>query len=185
MSKKFTTLGQANSELAEKQARRVELHNQSRIIDARLRAEMSRIDVHYGIAEVPDYEYAKGDALAAQLEPIQEEIEAIDLWMATPYDGDTTNDLTADAVYDIEIAEFNSSGIRAEAKKAGITHMRKIGGGFVEGHENEADWYVGFYAIPHPKYGDFRVANTNGDPVWEENDAQAFADLAEQCGVEI
>lgn len=87
--------------------------------------------------------------------------------------------------YEIEIAEFNSSGIRAEAKKQGITHMHKIGGGFVAGHENEADWYVGFYSLPHPKYGDFRVANTNGDPVWEEDDAQAFADLAEQCGVEI
>ena len=183
MSKQFTTLEQANNELAEKQYRREELHRQAQVIDAHLRAEMSRIDANYSSLEVPDCEYAECEALAEKMKPIQEEIEAIDLWMATPYGGGATK--TADAVYDIEIAEFNSSGIRAEAKKAGITHMRKIGGGFVEGHENEADWYVGFYAIPHPKYGDFRVANTNGDPVWEENDAQAFADLAEQCGVKI
>ena len=88
MSKQFTTLEQANNELAEKQARRVELHNQSKIIDAHLRAEMARIDANYGSLEVPDCEYAECDALAEQMEPIQEEIEAIDLWMATPYDGD-------------------------------------------------------------------------------------------------
>lgn len=88
--------------------------------------------------------------------------------------------------YDIEIAEFNSSGIKAEALRAGITHMRKVGGGFVEGHEGEADWYVGFYAMLNKKEGwEYRVANTNADPVWEEADAQAFADLAEQCGVEL
>jgi len=92
MSKKFITLDRANSELAEKQSRREELHGQSKIIDASLRAEMMRIDTNYGTLEVPDGEYSKCDALVAQLEPIQEEIEAIDLWMATPYDGDTTND---------------------------------------------------------------------------------------------
>lgn len=87
--------------------------------------------------------------------------------------------------YEIEIAEFNSAGIQSEAAKNGITHMHFIGGGYADGHDGEADWYVGFYALPHPKYGDFRVANTNADPVWEEADGQAFADLAESCGVEI
>ena len=87
--------------------------------------------------------------------------------------------------YNIEIAEFNSAGIKAEAKALGITHMREIGGGYVEGHEGEADWYVGFYALPHPKGWEFRVANTNADPVWEEADEQAFAELAESCGVEL
>ena len=91
MSKQFT-LDRANSELEEKQARRVELHGQSKVIDASLRAEMARIDANYGILEVPDCEYAECDALAAQLEPIQEEIKSIDLWMASPYGGDTTND---------------------------------------------------------------------------------------------
>ena len=88
--------------------------------------------------------------------------------------------------YDIDVAEFNSAGIRAEALRAGITHMRKVGGGFVSGHEGAADWYVGFYAMLNKKEGcEYRVANTNGDPVWEEQDTQAFADLAEQCGVEL
>ena len=85
--------------------------------------------------------------------------------------------------YNIEIANFNSAGIRAEAARNGITHMRHIGSGYA-GDEN-ADSRIDFYALPHPKYGEFRVADTNGDPIWEEADAQAFADLAEECGVEI
>lgn len=87
--------------------------------------------------------------------------------------------------YDIEIAEFNSAGIRSEAEALGITHMRSIGGGYAAGHEGQADYYVGFYAMPHPHGWEFRVANTNGDPVWEEADQQAFTELAESCGVEL
>jgi hypothetical protein len=87
--------------------------------------------------------------------------------------------------YNIGIAEFNSTGIRSEAEALGITHMRSIGGGYAEGHEGEADYYVGFYALPHPNGQEFRVANTNGDPVWEEADPQGFAELAESCGVEL
>lgn len=88
--------------------------------------------------------------------------------------------------YDIEIAEFNSAGIRAEAARHKMaTHMRMIGGGYASGHEGQADYYVGFYAIPDRLGREVRVANTNGDPVWEETDPQAFADLAESCGVEI
>lgn len=88
-------------------------------------------------------------------------------------------------IYDIEIAEFNSAGIRAEAKALGITHMRSVGGGYVEGHEGEADYYVGFYALPHPYGWEYRVANTNGDPVWEGPEGAGFAELAESCGVPL
>ena len=87
--------------------------------------------------------------------------------------------------YEIEIAEFNSAGIRAEAKKQGITHMREIGRGYVEGHDGDADWFIRFYALPNPKGWEFRVADTNSDPVWEDVDQQDFADLAESCGVEL
>lgn len=87
--------------------------------------------------------------------------------------------------YEIEIAEFNSAGIRAAAARYDITHMHFIGGGYADGHDGEADWYIGFYALPHPKYGDFLVATTNADPVWQEEDAQAFADLAVSCGVQL
>lgn len=87
-------------------------------------------------------------------------------------------------IYDIEIANFNSAGIRAEAARSGVTHMRHLGSGYAGGSD-DADARVDFYALNHPKFGEFRVADTNGDPVWEECDAQAFADLAEECGVEI
>lgn len=92
---------------------------------------------------------------------------------------------TTSTAYDIVIAGFNSAGIRAEAESVGITHMRSIGGGYAEGHEGEADYYVGFYALPHPGGWEFRVANTNGAPVWEEAYPAAFAALAESCGVEL
>lgn len=74
--------------------------------------------------------------------------------------------------YEIEIAEFNSAGIRAEAAKHGITHMRYLGG------NNE----IGIYALPLQNGAEIRVANTNGDPVWEEADTQEFAKLLEEIG---
>jgi hypothetical protein len=96
--------------------------------------------------------------------------------------------------YDIVIAEFNSSGIRLIAKQAGITHMREIGGGYAKtededgeltvDHDGEPDSYVGFYALPVDG-SEILVANTNGDPVWQEEDSEVFARLAEACGVEL
>lgn len=87
--------------------------------------------------------------------------------------------------YDIKISDFNSAGIREQAESLGIDRMREIGGGYVAGHEGESDWYIGFYALPHPEGWEFRAANTNSDPIWEESDEQAFAELAKDCGVEI
>lgn len=87
--------------------------------------------------------------------------------------------------YDIPIDEFNSAGIRAVAAKLQTTHMRKIGGGYLAGHEGQADYFVGFYALPEVDGTEVWVANTNGDPVWEFDDPQAFADLAEACGVNL
>ncbi len=81
--------------------------------------------------------------------------------------------------YDIEISEFNSAGIRSVAKECGMKRMRFIGGGYAKGHDGEADWYVSFYELSS---GDL-VANTNGDPVWQEQDPGGFAELAESCGV--
>ena len=89
--------------------------------------------------------------------------------------------------YDIEIEGFNSLGIREVAAQCGATHMRFIGGGYANGHDGEADYYVGFYAFPQNTDSTFecRVANTNGDPVWEDEDASVFAELAESVGVDL
>lgn len=90
------------------------------------------------------------------------------------------------STYDINISEFNGAGIKSAAAEAGITHMREIGGGQADGREG-ADNYVAFYALPDPNFpgAEIRVANTNGDPVWEESDPSVFAELAEQCGVSL
>jgi len=90
-------------------------------------------------------------------------------------------------LYDIEIAEFNSAGIQALAAQCGITHMRRLTGGYVEGYEWQPDFWVGFYALPHPrrKGWEFRVGDTDAGPVWEEADPQEFAELARLCGVEL
>ena len=88
--------------------------------------------------------------------------------------------------YDIKISEFNSAGICAAAHELRIKYMRLIGGGYIKEHEGECDWYVSFYALPHPNgKWEFRVANTNSDPIWEEADTEEFADLAQRCNVEI
>lgn len=95
------------------------------------------------------------------------------------------NMINTDERYPILISEFNSLGIQSEAAQYGITHMREIGGGYDSNHEGQADWYVDFYALPDPNYPgcEIRVANTNGDPVWEDGDPATFAELAESVGV--
>lgn len=40
---------------------------------------------------------------------------------------------------EIEVAEFNSAGIQAEAMQLGITHMREIGGVLNGGRDGELD----------------------------------------------
>jgi len=88
--------------------------------------------------------------------------------------------------YPIVIEDYNSSGIRDLSKSIGATHMRKIGSGFCSGHDGEADYHVSFFAFLHPREGwEIRVADTNGDPVWEEEDQQGFLELAADCGVDL
>ena len=81
--------------------------------------------------------------------------------------------------YPIEIAEHNSAGIREIAAKAGATHMRKIASGSM----GEPATYATLYAMPCNE-GEIRVLDTNGDPVWEDEDATAFAETLEAYGIE-
>ena len=69
--------------------------------------------------------------------------------------------------YDIEIADFNSAGIREAAAEIGATHMRNIATG------------VGatLYAIPQGS-GEILVLNTNSEPVWESD--EGFIETLEQ-----
>lgn len=75
----------------------------------------------------------------------------------------------------ISIENLNSIGIAVEARKAGITTVTKLGDNGKSG-----DARVTVYQL-----GDVRVADTNGDPVWEESDHAAFAELLESEGISL
>ena len=76
---------------------------------------------------------------------------------------------------EISIADINSIGIAVEARKAGITTVTKLGDNGKSG-----DAQVTVYQL-----GDVRVADTNGDPIWEESDLAAFAELLESEGIKL
>lgn len=86
----------------------------------------------------------------------------------------------------VNIENLNSIGITVEMRRIGATDAELIGSGHSDGDPNNPNSLVTFYAITNPANGfEFRVADTNGDPVWEEEDMGAFAELAEDCGVEF
>jgi hypothetical protein len=76
---------------------------------------------------------------------------------------------------EISIEDINSIGIAVEAREAGITTVTKLGDNGKTG-----DARVTVYRL-----GDVRVADTNGDPVWEEQDHAAFAELLETEGIAL
>ena len=75
----------------------------------------------------------------------------------------------------ISIENINSIGIAVEAREAGVSTVTRLGDNGKTG-----DARVTIYQL-----GDVRVADTNGDPVWEESDHAAFADLLESEGIDI
>ena len=75
----------------------------------------------------------------------------------------------------INVEDINSIGIAVEARKAGISTVTKLGDNGKSG-----DASVTVYQL-----GDVRVADTNGDPVWEESDSAAFAELLESEGINL
>lgn len=93
--------------------------------------------------------------------------------------------------YPISIADFNSSSIRSSAAQAGVTHMRELGTGYARGVDENGDATIdntgsSEAAVTAYEFSDgTRVINTNGDPVWEDEDAQGFADLAESADIEL
>jgi hypothetical protein len=82
-------------------------------------------------------------------------------------------DLTPDNA--VPVASINSCGIRAQALVDGIDFITPLGDNGKTG-----DARVNVY-----QFGDVRVADTNGDPVWEESDHAGFAELLEWAGVKL
>lgn len=75
----------------------------------------------------------------------------------------------------INVNEINSAGIRNEARRDGITFIEELGNNGKTG-----DARITVY-----KVGSVRVADTNGDPVWEESDSEAFAELLTSEGISL
>jgi len=75
----------------------------------------------------------------------------------------------------MNIDQINSIGIAIAARESGITSATVLG---TNGKSGDARITV--YQI-----GDVRVADTNGDPVWEESDRAAFAELLDCEGISL
>ena len=80
----------------------------------------------------------------------------------------------------IEVADINSDGIISECEKLGITHIELLDEGHSDGDTNNPNSRVRFYLV-----GCVRVADTNGDPIWEEDDFATFAELIKACEVDL
>ena len=76
--------------------------------------------------------------------------------------------------YPILIADYNSSGIRAEAARAGITHMREIARDGID------DNCIVIFALPL-EGAEIQVADTNADPIWREADEQGWQKMLDDC----
>ncbi|MVN88308.1 hypothetical protein GO986_16300 [Deinococcus sp. HMF7620] len=93
--------------------------------------------------------------------------------------------------YSIEIADFNSSNIRQIAEQVGVTHMREIGSGYARGIDENGEATIDNTGNSEAQITAYefsngtRVINTNGDPVWEDEDAEVFAELAASADIEL
>lgn len=83
--------------------------------------------------------------------------------------------------FTINISDYNSIGIVEEAQRLGVETMKFIGSGHSDGNEQNCNSVVNFFELSNG----VRVAETNGDPVWEEADREQFAGLAVSCGVTL
>lgn len=71
----------------------------------------------------------------------------------------------------IQIEDLNSAEIKAQARKDGITEVTKLA------YSPNVTIY---------QFGGVRVADTNGDPVWEESVAsEDWQSLLEEEGIEL
>lgn len=75
--------------------------------------------------------------------------------------------------------QINSSGIAAEMRDQGLEQLEFLGRFLPnEIHPNvcEADAAIYIYRFPNG----YMVADTNGDPIWQAQDGQAWQDMMEE-----
>lgn len=78
----------------------------------------------------------------------------------------------------LSIDSIDSIGIKAEANERGQTEITLLGTYEHPEHLGSSDWRITLYEL-----NGYRVADTNGDPVWEEQDHAIFSELLADYGV--
>jgi hypothetical protein len=76
--------------------------------------------------------------------------------------------------------QLGSCGIAAEMFRVGATSATLL-----DHNTEDGDARIEVWRINLPDATSFRAANTNADPIWEEQDGQAFADLLAEPGFSI
>lgn len=74
--------------------------------------------------------------------------------------------------------EVTSAGIRTRMTATGIENAEILGTYDHPDHRGEADWRLTLWQV-----GDTRAAETNADPMFESDDADAFAALLAEYGI--
>jgi hypothetical protein len=80
-----------------------------------------------------------------------------------------------------KIEDINSQGIEIEATRQGVSELDFLGKYQHPEHPGSNDWTISIYRFPNGT----RAASTNGDPIWEESDPQAFAEMLEEYKINI
>ena len=106
---------------------------------------------------------------APSLERSREGCERIPLYPGQSSPGKQKNQ----TMKTIKIEELESIGIKSEAAEMGVNTLTLLG------ETGSGDERLRVYEC-----GAVRVAETNGDPIWEEADPHAFQEILEKCGIE-
>jgi len=80
----------------------------------------------------------------------------------------------------ISIDSVNSLAIQSEYRHAHCRHAEYLGSFQHPQHLNSADWTLHLYSVC-----DALVFATNGDPIWQQGDHEAFDSLLEIYGIDL
>ena len=80
----------------------------------------------------------------------------------------------------ISIDSVTSLAIQAEYKQAHCRHAEYLGSFCHPDHPDSADWVIHLYEVC-----DALVFETNGDPIWQQYNYEAFDSLLESYGIDL
>ena len=140
---------------------------------------------NYEITQIETNEYhARGIRLTSS--PTSADADVWDADQSTPAVGQVWTDAALTAFHTNKpggitmeltpISEINSSYIQHEAALQGVTHARYVG------EAGEGENHITVWELTGLDGYTFRVANTNGLPIWEEDDMQEFAEMLSSVG---